>query len=196
MKYDNQFPSSPRQTGLEPAPGRLLIAEPMLSDLIFSRTVVLLCEHGSDGSVGFMLNRKTQFTLNDLLPGIQAPLLPVYQGGPVQADTLHMLHRIPEMLEGKELVKGIFWGGNYDALKLSAVNNYIQPENIRLLMGYAGWGAGQLDKELEEGSWLVSEADVNLVFEMDASQLWRRAVESLGPDFTELTMLPINPQLN
>lgn len=196
MHFDNQYPKLPSRTGIEPAPGRLLIAEPMLGDPAFSRCVVFLCEHGEEGSVGFILNHRTIFTLKDLLPDIQAPLLPVFQGGPVQADTLHMLHRMPAMLEGKELAKGIFWGGNYDALKLSAVNNYIQPENIRLLMGYAGWGAGQLAKELEEGSWLVSEADINLVFETDVDQIWRRAVDALGPDFAALTMLPIDPRLN
>lgn len=181
---------------LPPAGGRILIANPFLADTNFSRAVVLLCEHGSEGTVGFVLNRPTDLTLSDLLPGLYTPLLSVFQGGPVQLDTLHMLHRTPELYEGIEVAPGIFWGGSYDALQESITENTYQPVDLRLFVGYSGWAAGQLEAEIESASWIVAESDEALLFEMDNDDMWRRAVESLGNGLRNLANLPISPQLN
>src|ERR1044072_6373779 len=102
---------------LVPAVCRLLIAEPFLSDPNFARSVVLLCEHGEERTVGFVVNRATELTLGDLLPESMAPGLNIYQGGPVQMDTLHMLHKMPVALGGNEIFPGIYWGGSYEALQ-------------------------------------------------------------------------------
>lgn len=133
------------------ATGKLLIAEPFLADPNFARSVILLCEHGDEGSVGFILNRSTELTLGDLLPELYTPLLKVYQGGPVQLDTLHMLHRMPKEFGGNEILPGVFWGGSYEALQEAILNNTYHPMDLRLLVGYSGWSPGQLDKEKEEG---------------------------------------------
>ena len=92
--------------------GKVLIAEPLLNDPNFARAVILLCEHSDEGSVGFILNRSTELTLGDLLPDLYTPLLPIYQGGPVQMDTLHMLHRMPGSFGGNEVMPGVYWGGS------------------------------------------------------------------------------------
>lgn len=191
-----EFLNPHKQSGIPPATGRLLIAEPMLGDPSFARSVVLLCEHGPDGTVGFSLNRPTEHTLGDLLPELYTPLLPVFQGGPVQLDTLHMLHRTPLAFGGTEVADGVYWGGSYEALQESVLHNSYQPIDLRLFVGYSGWGAGQLDKELEDGSWIVANVSPELIFETDPEELWRRAIESLGPEFAYLTIMPINPQLN
>lgn len=185
-----------KQSGIPPGAGKLLIAEPFLADPNFARTVILLCEHGNDGTVGFSLNRPTDHSLSDLLPELNTPSLPVYQGGPVQLDTLHMLHRNPLAFGGKEIADGIYWGGSYDALKDSIHHKSYQALDLRLFVGYSGWGAGQLDKEMEEGSWIVANVWPELIFETDVENLWKRAIESLGSDFSYLTRLPVNPQLN
>jgi putative transcriptional regulator len=178
------------------AGGRILIANPFLADSNFARSVVLLCEHGDEGTVGFVLNRPTELTLSDLLPDLYTPLLSIFQGGPVQLDTLHMLHRTPELYSGVEIAPGIFWGGSYDALQESISENTYQPVDLRLFVGYSGWSPGQLEAELEQASWIVADPDQALLFETDNDHLWRRAVESLGGEFANLANLPISPQLN
>ena len=185
-----------KSSGIPPATGRLLIAEPMLGDPTFSRSVVLLCEHSPEGSVGFSLNRPTEHTLGDLLPELFTPLLPVFQGGPVQLDTLHMLHRTPLAFGGTEIADGVYWGGSYEALQEAVMHNSYQPIDLRLFVGYSGWGAGQLERELDEGSWIVADVSPELIFETDPDVLWRKAIDSLGPEFAYLNLLPINPQLN
>jgi putative transcriptional regulator len=181
---------------LPPAGGRILIANPFLADSNFARSVVLLCEHGPEGTVGFVLNRPTDLTLSDLLPGLYTPLVSVFQGGPVQLDTLHMLHRTPELYSGTEIAPGIFWGGSYDALQESISENTYQAIDLRLFVGYSGWAAGQLEAEIESASWIVAEADQTLLFETDDDKLWRRAVQSLGDGLGNLANLPLSPQLN
>jgi len=179
-----------------PQGGRVLIANPFLADGNFSRSVVMLCEHGDAGSVGFVLNRPTELSLSDILPDLCTPLLSIFQGGPVQLDTLHMLHRTPELYGGSEVAPGIFWGGSYDALQESISENLYQPIDLRLFVGYSGWSPGQLQAEIEAGSWLVAESSADLIFDTDNDQLWRRAVESLGKRFARLADLPTDPQLN
>ncbi len=176
--------------------GKLLIAEPFLADPNFARSVVLLCEHGAEGSVGFVLNRPTTLTLGDLLPDLFTPLLSVNQGGPVQLDTLHMIHRAAAQYGGNEVYPGVFWGGSYEALQESIRENTYQPIDLRLFVGYSGWAQGQLEKEVGEGAWLIADATPGLLFETDAENIWRRALETLGTGYAHLANLPLNPQLN
>jgi putative transcriptional regulator len=178
------------------ATGKLLIAEPFLADPNFARSVILLCEHGDEGSVGFILNRSTELTLGDLLPELYTPLLKVYQGGPVQLDTLHMLHRMPKKFGGNEILPGVFWGGSYEALQEAILNNAYQPMDLRLFVGYSGWSPGQLDKEKEAGAWIVTDLTPELLFETEPENVWEEAIKSLGEQYAYLANLPVNPQLN
>lgn len=191
------FPHIPKQDDVKLlALGQLLVAEPFLSDPNFSRTVILLCEHGTDGTIGFVMNRVTDFSLEDLLPEIVVPAMPIYTGGPVQADTLHMVHCIPQLLGGKEIADGIYWGGEFDALKDALLNHTCNADDVRLLLGYSGWSEGQLDTEMKQGSWYVANASKHLLFDTENSQLWNSAILSLGKEYTHLPNLPVNPQLN
>lgn len=176
--------------------GKLLIAEPFLADPNFARSVILLCECGAEGSVGFVLNRPTELTLNDLLPDLYAEAPNVSQGGPVQLDTLHMLHRIPEMLGGNEVTKGVYWGGSYEALQDMVSQHMYHEGELKLFLGYSGWSPGQLEKELEDGSWLVADIDPEILFETEPNMVWRKAIELLGKDYAILANMPLNPQLN
>lgn len=185
-----------KQSGILPDVGKLLIAAPMLDDPNFSRSVILLCEHGENGTVGFLLNRPSEHLLSDLLPELVTPDLKVYQGGPVQLDTLHMLHKMPEELGGNEIADGIYWGGSYISLQESLAQHSYQKDKLRLFVGYSGWGEGQLSKEMEEGSWVVAEGTSKLIFDTPPTELWTAAITSLGPDFRYLVNIPINPQLN
>lgn len=180
----------------KPVAGKLLIAEPFLADPNFSRTVILLCEHGESGSVGFILNRSTDLTLGDLLPELYTPSLTIYQGGPVQMDTLHMVHRVPLSLGGNIIADDIYWGGSYEALQEMVQNNAYSADDLRLYVGYSGWSVGQLDKEMEEGSWLVTDATPHLLFDTKPENIWKEAIKLLGKEYAFLANMPLNPQLN
>ena len=179
-----------------PAVGKLLIAEPFLSDPNFARAVVLLCEHGDEGSVGFILNHATELTLSDLLPEMINKNIPVYQGGPVQMDTLHMLHRMPERLGGSEIIPGVYWGGSYDALQEIVLTNDYKPSDLRLFVGYAGWTKDQLTKEVDESSWIITDAKPDILFDTAAKNMWKEAVKTLGKEYSFMENMPVNPLLN
>ena len=186
-----------KRTNLKPETGRLLIAEPFLTDPGFARSVVLICSHDSDGTIGFILNRISVNNIDDLLPDIASePAIPIYDGGPVQQETLHVIHKIPEKMGGLEILPGVFWGGSYENLHKITEENYISEENIRLFVGYAGSEKGQLEQEMKEGSWIVANANAGLIFEPDSTQVWRLALKSLGNNFAYMANLPLHPQLN
>jgi putative transcriptional regulator len=190
------IPDINKRTELKVTAGKLLIAEPFLSDGNFARAVVLVCEHSDEGTVGFILNKSTELTLGDLLPELYTPSLSVFNGGPVQLDTLHMLHRMPKAFGGNEIAPGVFWGGSYEALQDAISNNVYKPTDMKLFVGYAGWSPGQLEKEVGEGSWLVADFDPKLLFDTDAQAAWKESIRSLGKDYQHLAFLPTNPQLN
>ncbi|MEZ5015824.1 MAG: YqgE/AlgH family protein [Flavipsychrobacter sp.] len=176
--------------------GRILIAEPFLKDSSFARSVVLLCEHGSEGALGFILNKPTEMTIGDLLPELYAPTTIINKGGPVQLDTLHMLHGLPKELGGSEVANGVYWGGSYEVLQSLITDTTLKNNLVKLLVGYAGWSPGQLEDELKEGSWLISDINDDIIFETDPNEMWRKAILSLGKEYAYLANMPTDPQLN
>ncbi len=182
---------------INPAPGTLLIAEPFLKDPNFSRTVIFICDHQHEGSFGFVLNRSFGYTLNELMNNADDLKIPVFYGGPVQLDTIHFLHRYPAEIEGGfEVFKGIYWGGNFETTIDLLRKGKIDPSGIRFFIGYSGWSAGQLEEELGQRSWLLSEASRRLVFHNNTAEIWKDAVKSLGGDYGLMINFPIDPQLN
>ncbi len=182
---------------IEPSPGILLIADPFLKDPNFMRTVVFLTEHREDGTIGFVVNRQYENTLDELLPEVEGYKLPVYYGGPVQMNTIHFLHRYPEEIPGGvEVMKGVYWGGDFDQM-ISMINNgNVAPERIRFYIGYSGWGTGQLDMEMKEKTWLTVEATRRLIFHENAEEIWKDALKHMGGEYEMLSNFPIDPQLN
>ncbi len=181
----------------EPAAGVLLIADPFLKDPNFMRTVVLLTEHRTDGSIGFVINRQYENTLDELLPEVEGFKLPVYYGGPVQMNTIHFLHRYPlEIPGGVEVMKGIYWGGDFDAV-LNLINSgEIDAGRIRFFIGYSGWSQGQLTTEMGEKTWLTTEATRQLIFHNQAEEIWKDSLKHMGGDYEMMINFPIDPQLN
>lgn len=180
-----------------PAPGILLIAEPFLKDPNFTRTVILLTEHQESGSLGFVLNKPLEYTLDDLVPEAAGLKLPVFSGGPVQTDTLHFLHRYPELIPGsRRLVDGLSWGGDFEATLNLLRNGDVSPEGIRFFIGYSGWSGGQLDTEMEGKTWLTVGARRNVIFHEPASDIWKEALRLMGKEYEIMTNFPIDPQLN
>ena len=140
--------------------GKLLIAEPsILNDDSFNRSIILLTEHNEESSVGFILNKPLNYTIRDLIPEINCSFK-IYQGGPVEQDNLYFIHKIPELIPGSTQVsEEIYWGGNFEALKNLLQQKEIKNTEIRFFLGYSGWAKVQLEKEVINKSWFVSEND-------------------------------------
>jgi putative transcriptional regulator len=181
-----------------PSPGILLIADPFLKDPNFMRTVVFLCEHQDEGSFGFVLNKNYEYTLDELVSGLDdLTKIPVYLGGPVQMDTIHFLHQYPEKIGGGyEIIDGVFWGGSFETAIELIRSGEIDMGKIRFYIGYSGWGSGQLADELKEKSWLMSQASRRLVFHKKPSEIWKDALRDLGGEYEMMVNFPIDPQLN
>jgi putative transcriptional regulator len=178
-------------------PGTLLIADPFLKDPNFQRTVVFLCEHQDEGSFGFVLNRSYEYTLNELVTGLDDLTIPVFYGGPVQIDTIHFLHQYPELIPGGyEITDGIFWGGDFEMAINLIRNKQIDPQRIRFYIGYSGWGSGQLNDELKEKSWLTVQANRKIIFHKETDEIWKDSLRLLGGEYEMMINFPIDPQLN
>jgi putative transcriptional regulator len=164
----------------------LLVAMPQLLDPNFHRTVVLLVHHDTTGSFGVVLNRTTEIRAERLCESIDIawrgdPDAEICWGGPVQPQTGWVLFaHAPEVSaldDVREVTPGLHFAGSLEVLRRVAEQ---PPDAMRLLLGYAGWGPGQLESELAEGAWLLAPAEGRVVFEVPCDEMWTHVVRSLG----------------
>ncbi len=182
-----------------PEKGDFLISEPFLPDDNFSRSVVLLCEHNDEGTFGFVLNRPANLKLSNLISELFSPMdFDIFVGGPVQQNTLHFIHRMPNSLENSiEIKNGVYWGGNFEQLKIMLENGSVSPSDIRFFVGYSGWASGQLADELAVNSWIVSKStDIEEVFNTSPEAFWKKALEKMGGKYKMFSKYPEDPRLN
>lgn len=169
------------------APG-LLVAMPQLLDPNFHRAVVLLIHHDLDGTFGLVLNRATEITAPTLCETLSIdwcgdPSWVIDWGGPVQPETGWLLFNSDDApserrAEGVKVIKeGLCFAGSIDTLRRVAGD---PPPNTRVLLGYAGWGPGQLEGELTQGAWITAPISMNVVFNVDACDMWEHVVRGLG----------------
>ncbi|GIW71916.1 MAG: UPF0301 protein [Planctomycetota bacterium] len=179
--------------------GMLLVAAPGLIDPNFFRTVVLLCEHTPQGALGLVLNRVTEHAIGEVCAQIPEALgrtERVYVGGPVQTDHLLVLHREPT-LDGKPIIDGIRLVGDAEVLRALLASPHTPGRDLfRCYAGYAGWGEGQLERELEAGGWILVEGDARLVFDVPSAELWSEALRKKGGVYVLTAELPPCPELN
>ena len=181
-----------------PAQGRFLIARPFLQDPNFWRSVVLLTEHNEEGTVGFVLNRPIEYGLNDLIEDFPTFNAPVFLGGPVGTDSLHYLHQVPDLegSENREIAPGVYWGSSFEALRAGILAGMLTPENVRLFVGYSGWGPHQLEGELKMKSWYVSGSNNAFTFSDTPQDLWREVLRSMGERYRLISHYPEDPSMN
>jgi putative transcriptional regulator len=185
------------QAAIIPKPGSLLISDPFLQDPNFSRTVVLICEHQPAGSFGLVLNQPMNLLLSDIVPSAPDLQLPVLCGGPVANDTLHFIHRQPDLLEGSILLKdNIAWSGNFIQIIQYLQSGRLKQSDILFFLGYSGWGEGQLLQELQEKTWITSEISSSLLFDTEPKVLWQNALLKMQGEYVQMANYPIDPQLN
>lgn len=177
--------------------GILLIADPFLKDPNFARAVILLCEHQDKGSFGFVINKRFEQSLDELIPDIIPPNIPVYTGGPVQQDTIHFVHQVPELIEGGfEIIPGLYWGGRFDSAVELINAGKLDLNKIKFFLGYSGWSSGQLEGEFKEKSWILSHISAPLVFRENEQEIWKQSLKNLGHSFAMMANFPIDPSLN
>lgn len=184
--------------GTPPVQGSVLISEPFMLDPNFERSVIMLCEHNEDGTLGLVLNQSSNLLLSDVLEGIDNDGFPLYVGGPVQANALFFLHQAyGKLSSGTRIGQNLYWGGDFDRLLLLINEELIEPEEVKFFLGYSGWSAGQLDKEIEQNSWAVHpEFDNAIAFVADGEDLWKQALISLGPKYAHVAQFPKSPNWN
>lgn len=183
---------------ITPQKGHLLIAEPsIIGDVAFNRSVVLLAEHNDEGSIGFILNKPLDFRLNELVPEIKKSFK-VFNGGPVEQDNLYFIHRVPDLISNSiEISNGIYWGGDFDKIINLINEGYIKETDIRFFLGYSGWEIFQLEKELTNNSWVVTENRYkSAVIKKPANYFWKEKMLELGGDYLIWSNAPENPSLN
>jgi putative transcriptional regulator len=183
---------------IAPSSGKLLISEPFLMDPNFKRSVVLLTQHDDEGTIGFILNHPSALLLKNLIPELENADFPVYIGGPVATDTIHFIHRCYDRLnDGEEIAEGIYWGGNFEALRILIDTSQIDVSEVKFFIGYSGWAAEQLQNELVENTWIVSDQySQDVVFSDNEEEAWREVIINLGPKYAHVSKFPIDPNLN
>jgi putative transcriptional regulator len=179
--------------------GMFLVAAPSLRDPNFRQAVVLLCEHGSEGALGVIVNRPTAMSISEVLP--QIPVLEgskhvLYAGGPVQPNQIMLLYRgesIPE--NAHHVFDGVCLGGDLNLVE-RILTKADGREAFRAYLGYSGWGPGQLEGEMKTGSWILMPAHPKWVFETDPTSVWRELVWALGDPYRVYADMPFDPSCN
>ena len=178
--------------------GHLLIAEPsIIGDLSFNRSVILLADHNQEGSVGFIITKPLKYTINDLVPDVEANFK-IYNGGPVEQDNLYFIHNIPHLITNSvEISNGIFWGVDFELTKNLINTGQVKKDNIRFFLGYTGWEAQQLENEMKSNSWILSEnLYENKIIGKSTTDFWKEKILELGGDYIIWSNAPENPMLN
>jgi putative transcriptional regulator len=175
---------------------QLLIASPALLDPNFHRTVVLVTEHTEEGAMGLVLNRPSQVAVADAiahLAGLVEDGAVVYVGGPVQPEAVVALAELDDPEAAAALALGDigFLPADGDPDVLAGV-----VRRARIFAGYSGWGAGQLESEVEESAWIVEAAEPDDVFTSDPGQLWSESLRRKGGTYAVIALMPPDPSVN
>lgn len=176
--------------------GHLLVAGSGLDDPNFRRTVVLIGEHGDDGAMGVVLNRVSAVTVEDAVPPIAALTAPgdlVHLGGPVQPQAVVVLADFVDPAQAETLVVESV---GFLPSEVGEIAEIGELRAVRVFAGYAGWAPGQLEVELEEGSWVVLPAMPADVFTANPQRLWSEVLRRQGGGLSVLAMLPDDPRVN
>jgi putative transcriptional regulator len=182
--------------GIDSLRGQLLIAGATLPDPNFARTVVLICQHSEDGALGLILNRRGELIIGDVAPELSELVgedAVIDSGGPVQPDALLVLGEFEDAAHAGLAIVGSVGlvGDGSEIAELVGVTH-----RTRAFAGYAGWGPGQLDAELERDDWFVAPAGIDDIFDTDTDALWRRVLERKGGHFALVARMPIDPSVN
>ncbi len=183
-----------------PSVGSLLVSEPFLKEDYFHHTVICIADYAPDSTaMGIVLNRQTAYTLQSLMSGVtlETPI-PVYCGGPMAYDRLFFLHTLGDIIPGaRQITSGLYVGGEFDAMINYINHGYPIEGYARFFVGYSGWSRLQLDEEISNKVWAVTESsDYNALLTGSEDAFWHRYVRQLGNDYKGWRYHPRNPHAN
>jgi putative transcriptional regulator len=182
---------------LEPKKGRVLISEPFLMDNYFKRSIVLLTEHNAEGSIGFVLNKPVDIPINEVIDNFPVIDADVALGGPVSTSSLHYIHTLGDIIPNSLSVLGnIYWGGDFEVVERLISSGNLTKSQIRFFLGYSGWSPNQLEDELAENTWVVSEIDADEVMMPMHKQFWKKTLRRMGSKYEMWSNFPENPEMN
>jgi putative transcriptional regulator len=181
---------------LQPRKGRVLIAEPFLDDYYFKKSIILLTEHNEDGSMGFVINNPVNLKLNELLNGFPEFEANISVGGPVSTDSVQFVHLSEIQLTNSiEVRPNLFWGGDFEDLKEAVLCGNVDKNEIIFFIGYSGWSPGQLEAEIKENSWIVTELPTDIIMKYNKN-VWQRTLHEMGERYKAWANFPEDPNLN
>ncbi len=182
----------------QPKKGSLLVAKPsIIGDMSFNRAVILLADCNKNGSVGFIMNKVLDFSLSDFLPELNKDFK-IFNGGPVEQDNLYFIHQVPDLIpQSIEISNGIFWGGNFEAVKKLIEQDLITSEEIKFFLGYSGWEPKQLEEEVKADTWIITDnSDQKNILSREFTTFWKEKLEEQGGEFLIWSNAPENPSYN
>lgn len=178
--------------------GTLLIATPDVETGLFFRAVILVCEHNQNGSFGLVINKSLELDLPEDIINIHNlanPHVSIRAGGPVQTNQMMLLHtssKVPQ--QTLQICDGVYLGGDLQFLQ-DSLSDPNGPQ-IHLCFGYAGWGAGQLEREFLDGGWYIFPASEKAIFHTQPDKMWPSLLREMGGKYASLSMIPEDLSVN
>ncbi len=180
-----------------PEKGKILVSEPFLPDTFFNRSIVYLTDHSTQGSVGFILNKRLDLNISTAVAGFENWNENINMGGPVAPDTLHYLHNQGELIPNSiAIADNVFWGGDIDTIRELILTGKIDHSQIRFFLGYSGWSAGQLERELKEDSWIIARVKSDIIMNNRGDDTWKRVLRSFKNKYRIWADFPDSPEMN
>lgn len=178
--------------------GTLLIATPDIESGLFFRAVILVCEHNANGSFGLVINKNLELELPEEIMNVQSlanPFVGIRAGGPVQTNQMMLLHTSKnDSTQALEVCENVFLGGDLQFLQESLSDPH--GPSIYLCFGYAGWGAGQLEREFLDGGWFIHPGSEKFIFHTPHEKLWPQILREMGGKYASMSMIPEDLSVN
>lgn len=177
--------------------GDILIAKPFLQDGHFKRSVIYLCEHNNEGSLGFMINKSHGMVLRDIFPHLKNGNFPLFEGGPVSPNQLFYTHTLgAKISESQHVIDDVYWGGNFFELSEMIEKGEVASHQIRFYIGYSGWSEDQLNQELENDMWFSKTGNYTKLVKTEPQELWGEELITINPGYKAFTDFSFDPSLN
>ena len=187
-----------KPTGVSLGQGKILISNPLMHDYFFGRSLILLTDYENIEIMGLILNKVSELFVTDIFDDFPIKEIPLFIGGPVQSDTLFILHKRPDIIQNSNPFLGdLSMGGDFFQIQELLTKKIISKEEVKFFMGYSGWGKQQLADEIDQESWLINQLhNPDDIFKSSSVHLWESSVQQLGAKYHNWLNFPKNPLEN